>query len=169
MLWLERREDGRKGGADPGPEGGDVGEDVEAASFGEEAVVWCDQDGGVVVGVVEDPGRRVWLARVMSVDETFTIIPRRPPVWEHPRAGEQEAAMPADNYRTLARDSCLRGKDGALYSVVIDCFVGAVCDVEVCESVGRRGRLGVCHDDSYCSVLRWCQVVDASQTSGKRL
>jgi len=61
-VWVRRRRAGGQEGAgpelaNPGPEGGDVGEDVEAASFGEQAVVRRYQDGGVVVGVVEDPDR----------------------------------------------------------------------------------------------------------------
>ena len=73
-------------------------------------------------------------------------VPGRPPIWEHPGAGEQEAAMPAHNYRTLASDGCLWSQDSTLDSVVIDCLVGAVCGVEVYESVSGRGRLGVCHE-----------------------
>jgi len=96
-------------------------------------------------------GRRLGRRRVVS-------IPRRPPVWEHSGAGEQEAAMPADDHRTLAGDSCLRSQDGALYSMVIDCFVSAVCNIEVCESGRRRGRLGVCHDCCWVESkgIVWC-------------
>jgi len=94
----------------------------------------------------------MWLARVMggimrgNGEGEGEVIPRRPPIWEHPGAGEKEAAMPADNHRTLASSSSLWCEDSALYSMVIHGFVGAVCGVEVCESIGRRGGLGVCHD-----------------------
>ena len=41
-----------EGGVHPGPEVGEVGEDVEAFWFGQEAVVGCYYDGGVEEGVV---------------------------------------------------------------------------------------------------------------------
>lgn len=42
---------------EPGPEGGDVGEDVSSCAFGEEAVVGGYQDGGVLEGEVDYPGK----------------------------------------------------------------------------------------------------------------
>jgi len=101
------------------------------------------------VGVVQDPVGGCVISRytceIVSVDGIGASIPRRPPIWKHSGASKQETAMPADNDWTLARNSCLWSQDRTLYSMVLDCLVGAICDMEVCESVRRRGRLGVCH------------------------